>query len=105
MTKTKSLQRELESLIKEAGLSKRLVAERIFMEREDDDDEKLMDKFYESFKKQLKRDSTNAETLEGYLSIMFEMTEVKKTKLLQPNRIELGAIPSDLSFELSKLNS
>lgn len=104
MTKTKSLQKELESLIKQAGLSKRLVADRIFMEREDDDDEELMDKFYESFKKQLKRESTKAEILEGYLSIMFEMTEIKKTNLLQPNRIELGAIPSGLSFQLSKLN-
>jgi hypothetical protein len=107
---TQRFQSEIKNLIKKLGWSERKFADEMYMlklpdGRDDDEDE--MDRFYESFKKQLNRSTTPSETLSEYLRLISQHEEVKKAKIVIPcfyneDALRKYKIDCDFMLEISK---
>lgn len=73
MDEVENLQAQIKRRLKETGKSRKNLAEMIFAEDHDDDnDEKARAQFVESFKKQLNRPTTPPEKLQRYLEILLQ---------------------------------
>lgn len=102
MGNTKNLQKNIKKTIKQLGLSQKEVSRRIFVElNEYNDDESDLEKFSESFKKQLNRASTKPEVLETYFGVIGSFSEFKKSDLVVPNKLNLGFIDDEIRCALN----
>lgn len=70
MDDVKQLQATIKHRLTEKGMSQADLAERIFVEDHDEDDEAALAQFTEALKKQLNRPSTPPEKLRRYLEIL-----------------------------------
>lgn len=70
MDEVKQLQAAIKSRLTEKGMSQAALAEKIFVEDHDEDDETALASFTEALKKQLNRASTSPEKLRRYLEIL-----------------------------------
>lgn len=70
MDEVKKLQAAIKRRLKEKGMSQAALAEKIFIEDHDEDDEVALASFVETLKKQLNRASTSHEKLRRYLEIL-----------------------------------
>lgn len=70
MDEVKQLQAAIKSRLTEKGMSQAALAEKIFVEDHDEDDEAALASFTEALKKQLNRGSTSPEKLRRYLEIL-----------------------------------
>lgn len=70
MDDVKQLQTTIKQKLEELGISQAALAEKIFVEDHDEDDEAALARFTETLKKQLQRASTPAEKLHRYLEIL-----------------------------------
>lgn len=97
--------KEIQDLIDEAGLSQRDASNFIFMEIDDSDDEEAANRFYERFKKKLRRTTTKEAELLKYKEILLHHTVISKNQHVTPNKIKVGAVPESILCELRKLSS
>ncbi|WP_462171623.1 hypothetical protein [Pseudoalteromonas xiamenensis] len=94
---SKKLSEDIEEMIAKAGLSKRAISNYIFCEIEDNfDDEDNMLRFYEKFKKKLKRETTNVSELKRYKEIILRHPSIRKSQQITPNKLTVGAIPESM---------
>ncbi|PLR60045.1 hypothetical protein QCBJ_26635 [Pseudomonas sp. QC2] len=70
MDDVRKLQTTIRQKLEELGISQAALAERIFIEDHDEDDETALARFTETLKKQLQRASTPTEKLHRYLEIL-----------------------------------
>lgn len=70
MDEVKQLQALIKQRLLETGLSQAELAEKIFVEEQDDDDAAALARFTATLKKQLNRSSTSAAKLRRYLEIL-----------------------------------
>ena len=70
MDEVKELQAAIKRRLAEKGMSQAALAEKIFVEDHDDNDEIALASFTEALKKQLNRASTSPEKLRRYLEIL-----------------------------------
>lgn len=70
MDDVRKLQATIRQKLEELGISQAALAEKIFIEDHDEDDETALTRFTETLKKQLQRTSTPAEKLHRYLEIL-----------------------------------
>ncbi|WPN30453.1 hypothetical protein QMK54_01445 [Pseudomonas sp. P5_109] len=70
MDDVRKLQTTIKQKLEELGISQAVLAEKIFVEDYDEDDEAALARFTETLKKQLQRASTPAEKLHRYLEIL-----------------------------------
>ncbi|MEH8016517.1 hypothetical protein MN202_04700 [Rheinheimera muenzenbergensis] len=91
----KQLQDEIIAMQKQMGWTKARLAEVIYCElnEEDEDDEDAsIQKFTESLKKQLKRDSTPPELLKRYIRIICNHDDYRKAGRVVANPVLIGAV-------------
>lgn len=92
----------LVDLIGKMGLSRSEFARRWIWETQETDDEKQIRSFEETFKKQLKRATTNEQKIEGYLDFLFLQPEARHLDLIKPFGDAARDGDSDAYFEISK---
>lgn len=90
MQTAEQLKAEINLVRKQLGWSINQLAEVIASD--DDAYEVDMTKFTEKLKKQLQRNTTSAELLEGYLQIIKNHADYKKTNRIAANPISLGIV-------------
>ncbi len=91
MDEVKQLQTAIKFRLAEMGMSQAELAEKIFVEDHDEDDELALEYFIGALKKQLNRASTSPEKLRRYLEI-----------LLMDRRGLEGALPLDSIISLTE---
>jgi len=101
------LQQEIKSLLKKMGISQRKAAELLLYAMSDDEvsiNARKKNKFYENFKKQLKRDSTSKELLEEYLSILTLDSRGQKHNLVMPVKPSASVLSSDFQRRMKHIS-
>lgn len=88
----KQLQAQIISMQKQIGWTNTQLANVIYGELHDEDNDELMKKFAETLKKQLKRDTTPPELLQRYIQLMISHDDFKKAALVVANPIRLGEV-------------
>ncbi|MDP5029615.1 hypothetical protein [Paraglaciecola sp.] len=88
----KQLQDEINAMQKQLGWSKPQLAEAIYCELHEDDDTERMQRFAESLKKQLKRETTPIELLQRYIKIISDHDEFRKADRVLANPIRLDVV-------------
>ena len=102
---TKELQNEINDLLGRLGWSKNKAAKIIFMEQnENDDEEKHIKRFQQSFVKDLSRGSIKSEKLIEYLKVLSMQKEVRNSDLILPNYQKTGLLSSFMEGEMSKIS-
>lgn len=94
MQTTEQLQAEIMSIRKQLGWSINRLAEVIAAD--DEVSEVEIGKITEKLKKQLQRQTTSAELLDGYLQIIKSHPDYKKTNRITANPIRLDAVDLDI---------
>lgn len=108
IAKTQFLQSEIKKLIKKLGWSEQKFAAEIYTLKFPDDDwdeDNNRKRFYETFKKQLTRNTTPSEILSEYLRLISQNEEVKKAGIIVPCFYKTGLFPDDkidFMLEISK---
>lgn len=82
LEESKQLISEIKRVCERLGWSQKELAEKIYLELNDDDNEKNIEAFCFAFVKQLQRTTTNPERLKEYLSIISNLPEFKKSSLV-----------------------
>lgn len=99
---------ETQALIKrlaaELGWSQNRLADVLYTELHDWDDEDEMSKFRERLKKELQRPTTKMERLRVYLDLLVAHPDVKKLDVVFNKHIPLNAISTSLSQGLMKIS-
>ncbi len=78
---------ELRNWIKKIGLTEKYFSEQYYIETYEDINEKEINRFYQKFKGQMKRDTTSTEIIELYMNYLFDMEEFKALNYVKPNYI------------------
>lgn len=77
-TETKQLQADIKQLLEEIGWDLKTFAKKLIDERNDPDDDNLLNKEYEKLKKALNRPNTKIATLHFYLNFMIEHNQKRQ---------------------------
>ena len=83
---TSDLQREIIKIAKVSGFSIKELARRIYTEMNAIDNQAEIQRFTETFQKQLKRPSTKPERLQNYLNAIASIPDIQKLGII-PNHI------------------
>ena len=77
-------QQELKNYLKKIGLSQKALARRWHMWHNETDVETEISQFEETFKKQLRRPSTDEALIDAYIDFLFDQREAKSLDLIRP---------------------
>ncbi|MCC5453376.1 hypothetical protein LMJ53_16800 [Rheinheimera sp. UJ51] len=88
----KELQAKINAMQKQLGWGRPQLAEAIYCELHEDDDTERMQKFAESLKKQLIRETTPIELLQRYIKIISAHDEFRKADRVLANPIRLDVV-------------
>ena len=102
---TIQLQRKIKQLIYELGWTQNLLAEKIYNEEHDTDNDDELRCFQERFKKELSRDTTKPERLKKYLSIIPDLPGAEGINLVSNKFVPTGAISDALVAGLKAISN
>ncbi len=88
----KQLQVQIKSMQKQLGWTNTQLANAIYCELFEEDDDDGMQKFAETLKKQLKRDSTPTELLQRYIQLISRHQDYRRAGLIVATPIRLGVV-------------
>ncbi|MFM2483769.1 hypothetical protein [Celerinatantimonas yamalensis] len=100
MTAKENLEKVLNSL----GWSKKRLAREVYVELNDDDNEKEILNFEDKVKKEFQRSTTKKEKFEFYLKIISNHREFKKLDLVVPNYKSSNLLSDSLTDGLSQIS-
>lgn len=98
------IQFQIKSLIAELGWTQNKLAEILYIELNDIDNEDEMERFQERLKKELQRSTTKVEKLKTYLDIIVRHRDTKKIDVVFNKHIPLGSISSTLSQAMGDIS-
>ncbi|HGK7311451.1 hypothetical protein [Aeromonas hydrophila] len=98
------IQFQIKSLIAELGWTQNKLAEILYIELNDIDNEDEIERFQERLKKELQRSTTKAEKLKTYLDIIVRHRDTKKIDVVFNKHIPLGFISSTLSQAMGDIS-
>ncbi len=98
------VQSQIKSLAAELGWTQNRLAQILYTElNEWDDDDEIL-KFQERLKKELQRSTTKVDRLKKYLEIVVSHPEAQKLDVIFNKYVPTNAISSSLSKEMSKVS-
>ncbi|MCK7596466.1 hypothetical protein M0G74_04175 [Microbulbifer sp. CAU 1566] len=103
-SETTRLQQEIKQLIDELGWKQNLIAEKIYYEENDTDNEDELRRFQERFKKELSRGTTKPERLKKYLSMIPDLPGAEGIDLVSNKFVPTGAISDALVTGLKAIS-
>lgn len=101
---SKQLISEIKRVCERLSWSQKELAEKIYLELNDDDNEKNIESFYFAFVKQLQRATTHPERLKEYLSIMSNLPEFKKSNLVLNKYTPLDHLSDFIQYEMLRIS-
>ncbi|ABD83109.1 hypothetical protein [Saccharophagus degradans] len=101
---TETLQEEIKSLLDQLGWSKNRLAREIYVFTHDVDEELEIKRFEESLRKQLRRSTTSAERLKGYLEFIYQHDEYLKTESLKPKYFQSGLLSNKMESGMKSIS-
>jgi ribosome-binding protein aMBF1 (putative translation factor) len=105
LKENKQLISEIKRVCEQLGLSQKELAKKIYLELNNDDNEKGIKAFSSAFAKQLQRPTTQQKKLEEYLSIISRLPEFKKSDLVRNEYIPLGHLSDLMQNEMLKISN
>lgn len=100
MEESKQLISEIKRVCERLGWSQKDLAEKIYLELNDDDNEKSIKAFSSAFVKRLQRSTTHPEQLKEYLSIISRLPEFQKADMVRNQYIPLGHLSDFIQKEI-----
>lgn len=104
LEESKQLILEIKRVCEQIGLSQKELAKKIYVELNDDDNEKCIKDFSSAFAKQIQRPTTQPERLNEYLSVISRLPEFKKSDLVRNKHIPLGHLSDLMQNEMLKIS-
>lgn len=101
---SKQLILEIKRVCERLSCSQKELAEKIYLELNDDDNEKNIEAFCFAFVKQLQRTTTHPERLKEYLSIMSNLPEFKKSNLVLNKYTPLDHLSDFMQYEMLSIS-
>ncbi|MDM5139525.1 hypothetical protein OB959_06900 [Aeromonas bestiarum] len=98
------IQFQIKCLIAELGWTQNKLAEILYIELNDIDNEDEMERFKERLKKELQRSTTKAEKLKAYLDVIVRHRDTQKIDVVFNKHIPLGSISSTLSQAMGDIS-
>lgn len=100
MEESKQLILEIKRVCERLGWSQRDLAEKLYIELNDDDNEKSIKAFSSAFMKRLQRSTTHPDQLKKYLSIISRLPEFQKANMVRNQYIPLGHLSDFIQKEI-----
>lgn len=104
LEESKQLISEIKRVCERLGWSQKELAEKMYLELNDDDNEKNIEAFCFAFVKQLQRTTTNPERLKEYLSIISNLPEFKKSSLVLNKYTPLDHLSDFIQYEMLSIS-
>ncbi|HCI75904.1 MULTISPECIES: hypothetical protein [unclassified Psychrobacter] len=101
---SKQLILEIKRVCERLGWSQKKLAEKIYLELNDDDNEKAIKAFSSTFVKRLQRSTTHPEQLKEYLSIISNLPEFQKADIVRNQYIPLGHLSDFIQKEILSIS-
>jgi 3-hydroxyacyl-CoA dehydrogenase len=89
---------------KQIGWTNTQLANVIYCELHEEDDDELMNKFAEKLKKQLKRDTTSPELLQRYIQLISNHHDFRRADFVLANPLRLGAVDQQILLAISTVS-
>jgi len=98
------LQKQIKQLISGLGWSQNRLAEYIYADENDSDNDADKRAFQERLKKELQRPTTKVEKLKKYLSIILKSREARQLDLRINSHVPIGCISKSMSAAMKEIS-
>jgi len=102
--KSVELQVQIKELAAKLGWSRNRLAEKLYVELYEFDDENELSKFTERLKKELQRPTTKIERLQAYLEILYRHQDVQALEVVVNRYVPIDAITPSMRQAMKKVS-